>query len=208
MLTLLAMLTLLTLLIVDILKQSGTRLNSIEAISKTLVNHLILIMGLRDTSTSKKLFCLREVLTLPNKVYKKNFQYFKMPLSDKYILVRPGCPADTRFLFQPSKVISFLATIPHSHPHYFHTPNIKIFPHSQFQNNSKLPISKYFHTPNIKIFPNSQYQNISTILISNYFHISNIEIFSHYSAISFTLFPISKYPTLCIFIQILRDALL
>ena len=69
MLTLLAMLTLLTLLIVDILKQSGTRLNSIEAISKTLVNHLILIMGLRATSTSKKLFCLQEVLTLPKKVY-------------------------------------------------------------------------------------------------------------------------------------------
>ena len=102
-----------------------------------------------------------------------------MPLSDKYILVRPGCPADTRFLFQPSKVISFLATIPHSHPHYFHTPNIKIFPHSQIQNISTLPISKQFHTPNIKIFSHSQYRNISKLTISKYFHNLNIKLFPH-----------------------------
>ena len=112
-----------------------------------------------------------------------------MPLSDKYILVRPGCPADTRFLFQPSKVISFLATIPHSHPHYFHTPNIKIFPHSQFQNISTLPISKQFHTPNIKIFSHSQYRNISKLTISKYFHNLNIKLFPHFQYRNiFTLF--------------------
>ena len=62
------MLTLLTLLtisdvvdlfdIVDIvdcrlLKQPGTRLSSIEAISKTPITHLMSTMGLRDASASK-----------------------------------------------------------------------------------------------------------------------------------------------------------
>ena len=37
-----------------LLKQSGTRLNSIEAISKTWPNQSILNMGLRDASASKK----------------------------------------------------------------------------------------------------------------------------------------------------------
>ena len=36
-----------------LLKQSGTRLSSIEAIPKMLLNHSILIMGLRDASASK-----------------------------------------------------------------------------------------------------------------------------------------------------------
>ena len=45
-----------TVHIVDcwLLKQSGTRLSSIEAILKTPINHSLLIMGLRDASASKK----------------------------------------------------------------------------------------------------------------------------------------------------------
>jgi len=46
-----------TVHIVDcwLLKQSGTRLSSIEAISKTSINHPMSTMGLRDASASKKL---------------------------------------------------------------------------------------------------------------------------------------------------------
>ena len=72
-----------------------------------------------------------------------------------------------------------------------------LFPHSQYQNISTLPISKYFltpnskqfQTPNIKIFSHSQYQNISKLTISKYFHNLNIKLFPHFQYRNiFTLF--------------------
>ena len=64
-----------------------------------------------------------------------------------------------------------------------------LFPHSQYQNISTLPISKYFHTPNFKTIPHSQYQNISKLTISKYFHNLNIKLFPHFQYRNiFTLF--------------------
>ena len=86
-----------------------------------------------------------------------------------------------------------------------------LFPHSQYQNISTLPISKYFHTPNFKTIPHSQYQNISKLTISKYFHNLNIKLFPHcqnryiFTLLRNLIHTISniKYPTVNIFIQIL-----
>ena len=47
------------------LKQSGTRLSSIEAISKTSINHPMSIMGLRDASASKNMFFINRQIFFP-----------------------------------------------------------------------------------------------------------------------------------------------